>query len=913
MFLAPVDEGTAPLLETKLFIPAARARRVPRPRLVAQLDPDCSLTLVSAPAGFGKTTLVSDWIRARRPPVGWLSLDPADSDLRRFASYLARVVDDVVPGAGQRLRDFLSGPHLPPLETLLIPLINELTARDQPFVLVLDDYHVIDAPEVHAAVELLVERLPPGVRLILTTRADPPFALPRMRARGLVQEVRAVELRFDEEEIVTFLRDVMDLPLEAEQAAVLGERTEGWITGLQLAALSLRGRQDFASFLEGFTETNRYVLDYLIEEVIERQPASTLESLLALSISERFCGRLCDALTGGGDGEWLLEALEAENLFLVPLDDHRRWFRFHHLFRSLLREQSRRRLHTSERKKLHGRASDWFRGEGLIDEAFEHALAAKDRERVCQLLRAEAGPRMRQGDICAVMGWFDATPAEWLGDDPRLVIDHAMALFLSFRWHELVVVLENAARLQIEDPDHPFAGELATLETVLATAVGQPARAADRARKALALLPKDASAMRGTAAVCLAAALVSLGEYREVRGLLQKARRWHRLAGDRFAMAFTGFLEGNMEALRGQLHRAHDRYRGELARLGAEPGLAPSVAAVLEVGQAEVLHQMGAYEAAESLAQKVLALGPQASPVASVRALAVRVAIHRSRFEIEQALAVVGLVEELTTHTSAPAWQMMQETHRARVWALEARSPEAFAARERLESWIREHRLLDPERFEANLLPDHPREAALLCAVRWLLTEERYPEALEWLARVRATAVEGEWRRAEIETWLLEAQAHGDNPDAADRALGRAFELAAPEGYLQVVLDEIPWIAPRLRSRRGQELLAGLAPEIRTRFDQALVTRIPGPSSAEPGEGAATATDEVELLTEREVEVLAAIAEGLTNHEAGRRLYISSSTVKKHLENIYGKLGVHNRVEAITRCRVLGLLAPPEA
>ena len=428
----------APILATKLYIPLPRPKAVSRPRLLERLNDGLhrKLTIISAAAGFGKTTLVSEWIAGCGRPAAWLSLDEGDNDPTRFLTYLVAALQTLAPNIGSGALASLQSPQPPPIESILTALLNEITTAQDHFILVLDDYHVIDFPPVDQALTFLLEHLPPQMHLVIATREDPQFPLARLRARGQLTELRAANLRFTPAEAAEFLNQAMSLQLSAEDIAALEARTEGWITGLQLAALalqgslSMQGQPDTTSFIRSFTGSHRFILDYLVEEVLQRQPERVSSFLLQTSILDQLCGTLCDAVTGQMDGKEMLKTLENGNLFVIPLDDQRQWYRYHHLFADVLQEHLMGTL--PERVSiLHRRASEWYEKNGLTHDAIRHALAAKDFERAATLVEL-AIPEMRrnrQGAPVMELGWLKALPDELVHFRPVLCVDYAYALF----------------------------------------------------------------------------------------------------------------------------------------------------------------------------------------------------------------------------------------------------------------------------------------------------------------------------------------------------------------------------------------------------------------------------------------------------------------------------------------------------
>ena len=419
----------APVLATKLYVPPPPPKEVPRPRLIERLNAGLQrkLTLIAAPAGFGKTALVSAWLATCRQPVAWLALDQADHDYTRFLTYLIAALQTISPHIGQGALDALQSPQPPPTEWIMTTLLNDVASSADHFIVVLDDYHVVDARPVDAAISFLVEHLPPQMHLVITTREDPDLPLARLRAQGQLTELRAADLRFTLSETATFLNQGMGFSLSAEDVAALEARTEGWIAGLQLAALSMQGQHDIPAFIRGFAGDQRYVLDYLVEEVLQRQPAPVRSFLLQTAILDRLNGALCDAVTLQAQGAARLEALQRGNFFVVPLDDKRQWYRYHHLFAQvlyahLLAEQP------DQVPALHRRASEWYEQQGSAAEAIRHALAVGDFKRAANLIEPAVPELRRDRQEAALLGWLQSLPGELVRSRPVLNVGYAWAL-----------------------------------------------------------------------------------------------------------------------------------------------------------------------------------------------------------------------------------------------------------------------------------------------------------------------------------------------------------------------------------------------------------------------------------------------------------------------------------------------------
>ncbi|MBA3473304.1 MAG: hypothetical protein H0T57_08795 [Rubrobacter sp.] len=496
---------STPILATKLYIPPPRPKVVLRPRLIERLNEGLhrKLTLISAPAGFGKTTLVSEWVAGCERPAAWLSLDEGDNDPTRFLAYLVAALRTIAADIGEGVLGVLQSPQPPPTESILTALLNEITTIPDDFVLVLDDYHVIDAKPVDNALAFLLEHLPPRMHLVIATREDPHLPLARLRVQGQLSELRAADLRFTPSEAAGFLNQVMGLNLSAEDIAALETRTEGWIAGLQLAAISMQGHKDAASFIESFTGSHHFVLDYLVEEVLQQQPESVQTFLLRTSILAHLCGPLCDAvlLDPSASGQETLEYIEHANLFLVPLDNERRWYRYHHLFAELLRQ----RLHQSTTSstgdevgdvaELHSRASVWYEDNGLEIEAFQHAAAANDVERAARLIEGEGMPLQFRGAGAPVLNWLESLPKTALDARPSLWVTYASTLLFGGQHTAVEQTLQAAeAALQGTEPDEEtrdLIGRIASMRATLAVIQNDVETIITQSRRALEYLHRD--------------------------------------------------------------------------------------------------------------------------------------------------------------------------------------------------------------------------------------------------------------------------------------------------------------------------------------------------------------------------------------------------------------------------------------
>jgi LuxR family maltose regulon positive regulatory protein len=899
------------LVATKLFLPRARAGLVPRARLTERLDAGLTgtLTLVSAPAGFGKSTLLADWLRGQQQAgrgVAWLALDAGDSEPARFVRYLIAALQSWAPGLAAASLDLLAAPLPPPPAAVLPGLINGLLAQPGSGILVLDDYHVIENTAVHAALNFLVDHLPPQLHLVIASREDPPLALARLRARGQLCELRAVDLRFTAAEAAAFLQRVMGLDLAAEQVAAIEARTEGWIAGLQLAALSLRDQADPQGFVAAFTGSNRYVLDYLLEEVLARVPTPTEQFLLHTAIADRLCAPLCAALladtpgtdaTGGAQAQQMLEQIERANLFLSPLDTERRWYRYHPLFADLLRA----RLAAGDPeawRRLHGRAAVWHEIHGLLPEAIEHALIAADWARAGRLIgltfrRMAEAPR----ELGTVLRWMAALPPEVVRGQPELGVDYAGSLIAAGRIDEAGPLLRAAEQALAAAPgdagDTPaaaehqaLAGRAAMAATLLAARQGDARRAAVTAQRALALLPPQDRRWRIGTLNYLAEAYLAADDPEAARVAIGEAARLSRAAGDDlYALMMMATLARLLMA-QGRLREAAATW-GQALRL---PGVqALPFLGMAHVGLGEVLTERNDLDRAlEHLTLGIAQLTPisglNTNIIAGYRELA---RLRRARGDLDGALAAAQQAEEISARTPRPALALPARWLRVQ-HALSTGDVEAAGL------WA------NSVEYELEKLPPHLRAPGLLLAARVGLAQNRPDAALAILTPLRAAAEAAGRTGHLIEILVLHALAlaqRGDRTRAIQTLLD-ALAPAEPEGYCRLFLDEGAAIRPLLTEAQRQGR-AG-------RYTAALLEQLPaGPAPAPAPRGSRVL---VEPLTSRELDVLRLLAVGLSGPEIANTLIMSQNTVKTHLKNLYGKLGAHTRDEALQIARDLKLL-----
>ncbi len=912
---------STPILATKLYVPLLRPKVVLRPRLIERLNEGLrqshgfgrKLTLISASAGFGKTTLVSEWVAGceRGEPkvrVAWLSLDEGDNDPARFLTYLVAAVQTVAPrgsavdeiGAG--VLAALQSPQPPPTESLLTTLLNEIAAIPENFILVLDDYHVIDArpvaasTSVDAALTFLVEHLPPQMHLVIATREDPHLPLARYRARGQLTELRAADLRFTPAEAAEFLNQAMGLHLSVENIAALETRTEGWIAGLQLAALSMRGHQDTAGFIKSFTGSHHFVLDYLVEEVLGQQSESVQAFLLRTSILDRMCGPLCDAVSQGdqgptpaASGQETLEYLEHANLFVVPLDNERRWYRYHHLFAELLRQRLQQSLASSGDEgrsgaELHSLASQWYENHGLVIEAFRHAAAAHDIERAERLIGGGGIPLHSLFAATAMLDWLDSLPKTVLDARPWLWVSSATSALLAGQTTGVEEKLQAAEKAiqnaDLDDKTRDLIGQIAAVRAILAHLQYQPEATITQARRALEYLHPDNPPFRSRAFRALGFAYQLQGDRAAARQAFTEAISIRQASGDIYLTVSAATGLGNVQESENQLYQAVETYQRSLQLLSDQSS---SNADQEFIGLARIFYEWNDLDAAEQYGQQSLQLARQYD-----RAV--------DRFVIcEVFLARL----KLARGDVASAAAMLAETSRSvQQHNYEHRIPDV-AAQQVIVLLHQGDLAAAAQLAQAHELP--------LSQARVHLAQGDPSAALAVLGPYRQQAEARNWQDERLKVMVLQAvalQAHGE-VDRAVQLLGEALALAEPGGFIRTFVDEGEPVARLLSGAAARGMMPDYTAKLLAAFQD--VTHDEGqtpqlaPSVLRPSSLG-------EPLSQRELEILKLIIQGLSNREIGERLFLALDTVKGHNRRIFDKLQVQSRTEAIARARELGLL-----
>lgn len=900
------------VLTTKLYIPPIRPELVSRPRLIEQLDEGLhrKLTLISAPAGFGKTMLLSEWSASHAWPFAWISLDASDGDPHRFLVYIISAVQTISSNLGDRMLAALQSPQPPPSETILASLVNDIAALPENFILVLDDYHLIDAEAVDQALAYLLENMPPQMHVVITTREDPRLPIARYRARGQLTELRIRDLRFTSSEVSEFLNQMMGLSLTPEEVASLQRRTEGWIAGLQLAALSMQGREDIPGFIQTFAGDNRYIVDYLADEVLSRQPEHIRTFLLQTSILDRLSGPLCDAVTAQPGSAVLLETLERGNLFVIPLDDRRRWYRYHHLFADVLRAHALDEL-TEQVPNLHRRASAWYQHNDSPVDAICHAYSAGDFERAADLIEL-AWPGMEGNfQIALWLNMVSGLPDELIHARPVLAADYGWALlqrgdletadsllhqveqWLDTEPHPGEESREPANRMVIADQEQfrTLPAILATARTYQAQALGNIPRAVEYGERALALLPEEDHLRRGMVAALLGVAYWGEGDMELAHRTLSAGMEDMRLAGNiLFALRGT-YILADIRVAQGRLREAISTYEHylQLAETQGEHVLRGTADLYLRLS--ELLYEQNIISIANEQMHKAEVLGQQdASLHWRYRHRLAQARLRKTQGDLNGALGQLDEAERLHVATPVPQVHPISAL-RAQIWTAQDRLQEAL-------DWVQEQSLSVNDNLSFLREFEHVTLARVLIAQhRHTGTPDSIVDALALLERLLEAAEAGGRAGSMIEILVLEALAHEAQDDIpmALIPLNHALTLAGPEGYVRVFVDEGPPMARLLSEAASQ----GIMPEYANR----LLAAFEAGSRITPAQQPL-----IEPLSERELEVLRLVAQGLTNQQIAERLFIAISTVKGHNQRIYAKLQAERRTEAIVRARELGLL-----
>ncbi|HSO11664.1 MAG TPA: LuxR C-terminal-related transcriptional regulator [Anaerolineales bacterium] len=911
------------LLSTKLHIPHPRPNGVVRPRLTEKLRTGLTqpgtLVLLSGPAGFGKTSLLSEFAaKPRSLPVAWVTLDEADNDPIRFWNYLIAACRSIHPELGETSLALLQSPQPFPDETIPTLLINDFMRLQIELALILDDYHTVENSSIHAALSHLIDHLPDHIHFIISTRTDPPWPLARFRARNRLIEIRAADLRFTTEEAQTFLRQVMELELSCEDVAALEARTEGWIASLQLAALSLKGCTDVAGFIKAFTGSHVYVAEYLIEEILNHQSEKVKSFLLQTSILERLNAGLCEKVSGYPDSQGMLKELYQSNLFIIPLDDEGRWFRYHQLFADLLQARLLQTLPADSIATLHQRAGAWYEQAGMIPESIKHALSAKDHTHALHLMEKFGLPMILQAYVKTVEGWLQAIPPNQLEQSPKASMAFAWLNLLRGSIPQADPYMARLAVMfpssEIDGQDPSLVGEWLALQSRLLGMQGRPVESRDLANRALHILPEADEHVRNMVLVNLATAHQQLLEYERAAEVFQRIVRDAQRSGN-FTFEILGISgQAQMVLLQGRLHDGFEIASEGIRRLEIIGRFTPFSATLFgELGQIHYhWHQLD--EARRYLLQSMQTSGTHgySDPEIYHHIMLSRI------FQMEDDWEAAAQEMQKASNLAKAIPPAMIREH---VLSQQVRIELAFHRFAAAQALLKAEGFTFEDEFHfPDLHPGTPVTEPLgmlyNSALRFLLAQSRPNQETTLLPRgieLATLVLDGELQCRHIpvalETLLLRSQlqaALGAEQESL-RDVVTALELGEPEGFISVFVEEGVVIANALGSLFTQHRLGTVKPT----YLRQILSAFPAAYSPKPVT-ANTADPDLSLiepLTPRELEVLQLIADGASNQVIADTLFISLSAVKKHAGNIFQKLNVNSRTQAVAHARLLGLVS----
>jgi len=875
------------LLRTKLFVPPQRPNLIPRPRLFSLLNqglqPGHKLTLVSAPAGFGKTTLLSHWVNQSGVPGCWYSLDEKDNDFGRFVSYIIATLQSIGIEVDNQILTLLQSPQTSKIEALLIPILNWISAHDGRFVMILDDYHLIQEQQIHDALTFLLDHLPPNMHLIIATRADPPLPLASMRARGHLTEIRSENLKFSPAESDLFLNQ--ELAYELPQALIrdLVDKTDGWISALQMATLSLRFSANPGEFIHKFAGSHQYVFDYLTEEVLRRQSEATTRFLLRTSVLGRLSGALCDAVTGMAAGQQTLERLQETNTFIVPLDEERHWFRYHRLFADMLMQRLQQ-LEPGNINALHQHASSWFAAQGLWSEAIDHALLGETFDRAAEFIERSAERTLLQGEIRTFLKWVDQLPSAMIRERPLLHLYNLLASILSGT--PLASVLEHSqgavAHIGIQALTSSYQGNYAGSLTYT--------------RQALRDLPEESYFLKSLIASASAAVSMMAGDVTQAIQGFQSAIKFARAANNRLTEVIGTTRIAQLLALAGDVPKAQAMCRRACDLATDSRGQYLPLASFPLFYQAYLSRESNNLEEAEDTICQAIELSDQHGGFWAIDCYLTYAFILQDLQKQDEARQAMETARRLARETAAnPFDDLYSAIYEARLWIAQGHLAAA-------NQWARQHNLrleVGEDAAPANLAFFHFHELESVTLARLYIAERKPDAALKILQSLEDEMARLSRSSSLIENYLLQALAYNlkRQRQFARATLQKALRLAGPEGAVRVFLNERPAIDPLLHELSARDAETALVRKLIS-FAPPYAERKATPRQLEYGE----------QLSERELEILHRLPSDLPVPEIAADMSIAVSTLRTHIRNIYRKLDTHSRFETVAKARELNIL-----
>ncbi|MFC1879290.1 LuxR C-terminal-related transcriptional regulator [Chloroflexota bacterium] len=881
---------TNSLLVTKLYVPPIRPNLVNRSELIDRLNAGASrkVSLISAPAGFGKTTLVSTWLYQSDLKPAWLSLDEGDNDPARFFSYLFAALKESKIEISGSVQTILDSPHHPNMERQLGALINELFAQglQDKVAIVLDDYHLIENQTIHQAINFLIENQPPQLHLVIVSREDPPLNLSLLRGRGEITEIRLADLRFDIQESKKLLNDTMGLKLTSAQVEILEAKTEGWVSGLQLAAISLQGSSDIDAFVTSFAGNNRYILDYLIEQVFQQQPESIQNFLLQTSILDQMTAPLCDAIllpdensSQDINSQETLEQLERANLFIIPLDESRQWFRYHHLFAELLRHYLR--LQKLDIATLHHKAGEWLAEHDFTSKAIDHYLICGDVENASKLIFEESEALIKRGENATLINWVNRLPEDSMNANPELCLKCVWALALSGQVDDAETYLKIVEPNAESNP--ALYGNLLTAQIHIARVRHDHSRTIRLSQQALSVIPDDQNEVRAVIYLNLGLANWQSGQTIEAQEALKEARNRAKKTKNHHVELLSSGILGSIQATWGNLHKSFDLLRSIVEQGGSFPA---SALAQMELGM--LYYEMNQLEDAKSLLQQAILFAERSGNI-EILGNAYRnwAILKQANGENSESLIALDKAVKCVGESAPPLTK--------------GRNAAAYVNIFLAQGKINNARRSAQDMFPAAASPFYP--LLHLAPARISIAEGDNASAAAHLEEQYKKASDANWGYGKIEIRLLQALA-ASSTTAAAAFLGDALVMSQPERFVRIYLDKGKELIPLLHRAASQNIAPNYAQELLTAFGTN--TR---PDQNQKGSTKTVSSQLIETLSERELTVLVFLSEGKTNQEIAGEMVVSINTVKSHLKNIFRKLGVNSRREAVAQARVRNLLS----